>query len=132
VANEESFYTQREGFVQCKVEKDHCFADLRTDHLSFSHNQAFPISLYLCFCSVNMRIPSDTVHHITDTIVASADRHWATTSAVSLILKDFTHAIVTAQTLSVTTTLLFHLLTPWTWTTTSSYLGPSLGSQTHP
>jgi hypothetical protein len=42
-----------------------------------------------------MRIPSDTVHHITDTIVASADRDWATTSAVSLILKDFTHAMHT-------------------------------------
>jgi hypothetical protein len=41
-------------------------------------------------------------------------------------------APVTAQTLPVTTTLLFHLLTPWTWTTTSSYLGPNLGSQTHP
>jgi hypothetical protein len=39
---------------------------------------------------------------------------------------------VTAQTLPVTTALLFHLLTSWTWRTISSYLGPNPRSQTHP
>jgi hypothetical protein len=48
-----------------------------------------------------MRIPSDIVHHITDIIMASVDRDWATTSAVSLILKDFTHAMHTRTSHSV-------------------------------
>jgi hypothetical protein len=41
VANEESFYIQREGFVQCKVEKDRCFADPHTNHLSFISKSAY-------------------------------------------------------------------------------------------